>query len=109
MAIEYLIEGEKYRLSYQELREHYQEHIEMTDFEFMNNLNSALHLACIICFLKEVPSYNCLSDKGIIHELTHLLNFGEKDKTTVDLQKVREFFKNTIIPCTLRILKLHFK
>jgi len=77
--IEYVVEGDKYMLHYQELKDHYITHLEMSDEEFMKNLPSALHLACVICFLKEIPTYICLSDKGVIHELTHLLQHGETE------------------------------
>lgn len=91
--MEYLIQGTKYLLSYQELKGHYISHIAMSDEEFMSNLPSALHLACIICFLKEIPSYICLSDEGIIHELTHLLHLED---SVVDLKEIRELFKQQL-------------
>lgn len=89
--MEYLDDGKKYRLSYQELREEYIRHLEMTDEEFMQNLPSALHLACIICFLKETPTYLTLNDTGIVHQLVHLLHFGD---TPLDpLNEIRALFK----------------
>jgi hypothetical protein len=63
----------------------------MSDEEFMMNIPSALHLACVICFLKEIPGYVCLSDVGIIHELTHLLHIP--DSPTSDLKGIRELFR----------------
>lgn len=93
--IEYLVDDVKYGLSYRELRELYWEFIGLSDSEFMEKLPSALHLACIICFLKEVPTSICLSDKGIIHELTHLLEHGENDKMIV-LKDIRKLFKKQL-------------
>ena len=73
MSIEYLSDGSKFSLSYSDLKEHYLNICEMSDSEFLENLPDALHLACFICFLKEIPTYVCLTDKGIVHELVHLL------------------------------------
>lgn len=65
----------------------------MSDSEFLENLPDALHLACFICFLKEIPTYVCLTDKGIIHELVHLL---KENGTTTSLKEIRELFKITL-------------
>ena len=90
----YNIDKTKYVLHYQELKSHYIDHLEMSDEDFMKNLPSALHLACVICFLKEVPSYACLNDKGIIHELTHLLHHGEQE--LVNLKTIRKLFNKQL-------------
>jgi len=90
MPIEYLSEGAKFSLSYQELREHYLNFCDMSDADFLKNLADALHLACVICFLKEIPTYVCLSDKGIIHELVHLL---KENGTTTEIEEIRDLFK----------------
>lgn len=92
--MQYLIEGDKYILHYQELKEQYILHIAMSDEEFMKNLPSALHLACVICFLKEIPTYICLSDKGVIHELTHLLQHGTDE--LIILKDIRKVFKQQL-------------
>jgi len=93
MSIKYLSEGSQFSLSYRELREHYLKFCEMSDSDFLKNLPDAIHLACIICFLKEVPTYVCLTDKGIIHELVHLL---KENGTKTSLQEIRELFKLTL-------------
>jgi len=91
--MKYLSEGATFDLSYQELRERYFEFCEMNDQSFIDRLPEALHLACIICFLKEIPTYVCLTDKGIIHELVHILsNTG----TTTGLGEIRDLFKKTL-------------
>lgn len=95
--IQYLVGEDKYHFSYQELREQYILHTEMSDEEFLKNLPSALHLAIYICFIKETPSYICLSDKGIVHEIAHLIQFG--DGEVIDLKEIRKLFK--------KALKLH--
>lgn len=93
--MQYLIENTKYDLSYQELKILYSEFVLMSDKKFIKALPKALHLACIICFLKEIPTYICLSDKGIIHELTHLLEFGS-ESPDVNMKEVRELFNEQL-------------
>lgn len=93
MSIIYLSEGEKFSLSYQKLKDHYLDFCDMSDSDFLKNLPDALHLACVICFLKETPTYICLTDKGIIHELVHLL---KEDVTTTSLKEIRDLFKLTL-------------
>lgn len=93
MSIEYLSDGSKFYLSYSDLKEHYLNICEMSDSEFLENLPDALHLACVICFLKEIPTYVCLTDKGVVHELVHLL---KGNGTTTSLEDIRDLFKNTL-------------
>lgn len=93
--MEYLVNDSKFTLSYQELRESYLNFCEMDDTAFLNNLKAALHLAVVICFLKETPTYICLSDKGIIHELVHELDIGRRNTTT--LEEIRELFKRQLM------------
>lgn len=93
MPIEYLSSGSTFVLSYSELKEKYILMCEMTDKEFMENIADAIHLACIICFFKEIPTYVCLTDKGIIHELVHLL---KENGTTTPLKEIRDLFSLTL-------------
>lgn len=88
--MEYLIEDKKYNLSYTDLRERYNIISNLSLAEFLKKLPEILHLTCIISFLKEVPSYNTLSDTGLIHELVHLLHIG--DEPLVDAEKIRQKF-----------------
>lgn len=92
--MDYLSNGKKFILSYSELKEKYHIFKEMTDQEFMEELPAAIHFACVVCFLKEVPSYVCLTDTGIIHELAHLLHIP-KDNTT-PLADIRRLFEDTL-------------
>ena len=94
MALTYKVDDQHFILSYSELRNSYREFCEMSDDEFLNNIPYALHLACVICFLKEVPTYVCLSDTGIIHELTHLLK--GPDLPVASLKAIRESFEVTL-------------
>lgn len=93
MSIEYLSGGSKFLLSYSDLKDRHLSMCEMSDYEFLKNIPDALHLACFICFLKEIPTYVCLTDKGIIHELVHLL---KEDGTTTSLEDIRGLFKSVL-------------
>ena len=87
----YTVEGTTYSLSYRELKERYDVIVMIPDEWFIARIAEVIHLACIICYLKEIPAEVCLSDKGIIHELAHVL-----DGTECDLAAVRELFKTTL-------------
>lgn len=93
MPIEYLVGDKKYLLSYVELRQKYIEFCDMTDMQFLKNISSALHLACVICWLTERPGYVVLADDGIIHELCHLIDIPDG----CDLTAVRKLFKEQLI------------
>jgi hypothetical protein len=72
--MDYKVENSTYSLSYKELKENYLDFCRMQDSEFMNKLPQAAHLACIIGWLKELPNDLTIGDKGIVHELIHLLD-----------------------------------
>jgi hypothetical protein len=92
MSFEYLASdsGRSFLLSYESLKQDYYRYVSMSDVEFQQHIVGALHLACVICFLKEAGTY-CLSDEGIIHELVHLL--PGSSGTTTSLQEIRESFR----------------
>lgn len=86
--MDYLVNGLEYRLSYRELREQYLEFCRLSDEEFMSRLPAAIHLACVIGYLKEINTTEALSDKGIIHELVHLLHIPlEKSVCVAEIRK----------------------
>jgi len=93
----YIVEGIQYRLSYSDLRDRYNEMVNLTDEEFLERLPEAAHLACFICYLKETPLEHCLSDMGIIHELIHLIHI--KEDTLQDLPRIRMVFKEVLQLC----------
>ena len=92
--IEYVLEGTKYLLSYQQLKEEYVRFCYMSDDEFMNNLPAAAHLACVICYLKEIPGYVALSDIGIVHQLVHLIHIPTE--TSTPLADIRKLFEEQL-------------
>jgi hypothetical protein len=93
--MEYIVDGRKFGFSYSDLRETYNSFIWKTDEEFLDDLPAALHFACFVCFFKEIPSYICLADTGIVHELVHLLQTGKYGATT-NLQEVRQLFEDQL-------------
>lgn len=94
--MEYTLDDKTFTWSYSELRDTYHAFVEMTDEEFLDDLVAAIHFACFVCFIKEIPSYVCLSDTGIVHELVHVLQYGPVGATDFDLGPVRELFKEQL-------------
>lgn len=92
--MDYYLEGKHYSISYSALKEQYIIHKEMSDDEFLANLPSALHTACIISWFKELPAIATLSDIGIVHELAHLLHLGPSE--LVQLSEIRKLFNTTL-------------
>jgi len=66
-----------------------------TNEEFLENIVDILHFAVYVCWLKEIPSDECLADDGIIHELVHLLQ--ENTIKHSDLENIRKNFNKTLI------------
>lgn len=89
----------KYSISYNELRENYIRICQMDDKEFVEKLPEVAHLACVIAWFKEIPSYICLCDEGIIHQIIHLIHLGygkEKWANKIELKKIRNQFKKEL-------------
>jgi len=89
--MEYLINGNKYNLSYVELRDKYNEICSLSLQSFLARLPEVLHLACVISFLKEIPNEHIVGDEGLIHELVHLLHIP--DEPLVCAEKIKEQFE----------------
>lgn len=92
--MEYLVDGVKYSYSYQELKEQYMVACSYTNEQFIGKLPEMLHLACFICYVKEIPTYACLSDRGIVHELAHMLHIP--DYSRAHLKYLRNLFKKQL-------------
>lgn len=92
--MEYLQNGKRYHLSYQELRESHLQMTRMTDEQFLGALPKAMHLACVLCWLKELPASAVLADDGIIHQLAHLLHIP--DEPLIDLTEIRKQFNEQL-------------
>lgn len=92
--IHYTVDGTTYSLNYQELKAKYESVVNYSDEQFMENLPDIAHLACIISYFKGLGVQATISDKGIIHELIHLMTAPEEP--TNDLQEIREKFNKLI-------------
>lgn len=88
----YNLDNKKFELNYNKLKEQYNYFCSLSNEQFLMEIKEALHLAVIICFLKEIPNEKCLSDTGIIHELVHLLT----PDPIHDLEEIREKFKTDL-------------
>lgn len=93
--MEYIVDNSKYSYSYQKLREDYIRFRRMNDEEFLSHLLEILHFAVFVCYLKEIPTNAALCDKGVIHQLVHLLNEDTKEDALYELSSIRDTF-NTI-------------
>lgn len=82
------VNDRKFSFSYCELREHYERLCNLSDEAFLVSLPEALHLACIVGWLKELGPEATIGEVGIVHELVHLLHSG----TTTPLEEIRSNF-----------------
>lgn len=65
-----------------------------TDEEFIDNIVDILHFATYVCWIKEIPTDECLADDGIIHELVHCLKSSTRNHT--DLKRIRKKFNKIL-------------
>lgn len=89
-SLNYLIDGVEYSFNYQELKARYEDISQYSDEQFMEELPKIAHLACIISTLKGLGIQATIGDKGIIHEIIHLMT--EPNEPTNDLSEIREKF-----------------
>lgn len=92
--IHYTVDGTTYSLNYQELKFRYEDICQYSDEQFMEELPEIAHLACVVSFFKGLGSNATIGDKGIIHELIHLMT--EPNEPTNNLQEIRESFNDKI-------------
>lgn len=90
--MDYNVDGIGYSVSYKELRSLYRNALELTDKEFMSRLPEMAHLACIIGWFKELGNDLTIGDKGVVHEIIHLME--EPDEPTNELNTIRRKFKD---------------
>jgi hypothetical protein len=91
--MKYIVDGLAFQMSYQQLKALHDDFCKYSDEVFLSKLVDALHLACIICYLKE-RNHEVLGDKGIIHELVHLLS-GHADALR-NLAEIRKQYKEDL-------------
>lgn len=87
----YKIENSEYHLSYSELRELYLQYCALSDMAFMSKLPEITHFACVVSYLKEIPLEHVVGDRGIVHELVHLMHIP--DGNTRTFKDIRKQFK----------------
>lgn len=71
---DYRGEMRNYGISYTELRDEHRELCSMSTPDWMTHLPRAIHLACVIGWFKELPNDATIGDRGIVHELVHLIS-----------------------------------
>lgn len=99
MSIEYMFEdGSKYGFSYSSAKEEYHRFKSMDDETFFapDNFIEALHFACFISFIKELPNACTLSDKGIIHQMVHILHLKSDVCIQGERETIRERFNSLL-------------
>ena len=67
----------------------------MSDEEFIQNIEEILHFAVYVVYLKDIPTKDVMGDKGLIHELVHLLKKSTRNE--VDINELRENFNKLLI------------
>jgi hypothetical protein len=94
--MDYIISGNHYSASYQDLREEHARFAGMTDKRFLKELPAALHFAVFVCWFKELPSSQVLSDEGIVHQLAHLIHLKGEPLVMARLGEIRELFNKQL-------------
>ncbi|AZC88402.1 hypothetical protein C4K29_2099 [Pseudomonas chlororaphis subsp. piscium] len=94
--MDYVIGGREYSASYQELREEHARFVQMTDKRFLKELPAALHFAVFVCWFKELPASQVLSDEGIVHQLAHLIHLRDEPLVMTRLGEIRELFNKQL-------------
>lgn len=106
--MEIKVEDRVYNLSYSELKAQYKIFVSMSNDEFIKNIHHVTHLACIISWMKELSPDATIGDRGLIHELIHIIckvypikEDQECEKIVdnicnYDLNRIREKFKELL-------------
>lgn len=90
--MEYVLDGKRYSASYQDLREEHARFVQMSDKRFLKELPAAMHFAVFVCWFKELPTSQVLSDEGIVHQLAHLIHLKGEPLVMGSLGEIRELF-----------------
>jgi len=90
-------ENKSYSLSYKDLKESHQLACMETDENFLNELPKMIHLACVLCWFKEISTDICLCDDGVIHSLAHLMHLKDERIVNKDeVGRVRKIFEEQL-------------
>ncbi|MBH3399185.1 hypothetical protein I5S60_06350 [Pseudomonas fluorescens] len=90
--MDYFIGSNRYSASYQGLREEHARYVQLTDKRFLKELSGAMHFAVFVCWFKELPTSQVLSDEGIVHLLAHLIHLKGEPLVMGRLGEIRELF-----------------
>jgi hypothetical protein len=90
----YSVGDRKFIYDHASLRYAFDLYEKFTNEEFLENAVDILHFAVYVCWLKEIPSDECLADDGIIHELVHLIQ--ENTIKHSNLENIRKKFNKTL-------------
>lgn len=94
LGAEYRVGDRLFAYDEKSLRYAFNTYKNYSDEEFLEDIPNILHYAVYVCWIKEVPSDDCLADDGIVHELVHLLN--ENTIKHTDLQRIRKNFNKIL-------------
>ncbi len=91
----YKIENTEYSYDIKNLRHLYRQFIRYDDEIFIEKIADVLHFACYVSWVKEIHSDELLSDKGLIHELVHLLKPATRPYS--DIKEIRIKFEKLLV------------
>lgn len=92
VKFEYKVEGSTYSMDYQELRNHFETFKNYNDTLFIAEAIKIWHFASFVCYFKNVPTEAILCDKGILHQLAHLIDEDTKEDAVREISDIRERF-----------------
>ncbi len=90
--MEYLVDKSRYSFNYQNRHDDFLKYKEMSDAEFVENALPALHFAMHICYVKQMGGEATISDKGVCHQLLHLLDNDCREHALIELDEIRGQF-----------------
>lgn len=84
--ISYKVDGSTFSFNYDDYHDFYCKVLTEDIYYFYDNLVPILHLTCVVQFLFG-DAKEALSDKGIIHELVHLMDL--ENEPLIDAKDIR--------------------
>ncbi len=90
-TIEYEVEGREFSVNISDLCLEYKEICSMSNIDFMNKLPKVAHFCCIVFYIERGKDREFVSDKGLLHEIIHLMHIPEEPM--INLMEVREKFQ----------------
>lgn len=86
--------GKSFSASLLELKREYRRLKKLSDDDFIKEIKKALHLSCIVSFIKKLDINDTIGDYGLIHQLIHLLDIPEEP--LVDIREIRNQFETLL-------------